>query len=211
MYRAKAGGRDRVEAFTEETRRASIAALQTSSELRRGLERGEVVPYFQPIVDLDGGQVVGLRGVGAVAASRPWSARAGPVPPDGGRGRSDGRPRRSNPARLVGATRPLASRRPAVRRLLLVRQRRDTTVDRRQLPRSGARCTRRDRDRRRFAVVGDHRDGPDGRHQGGRQRLARPARARAAPRRSTTSAPGTRRSPTSSDSRSRPSRSTGRS
>ena len=60
MYRAKAGGRDRVEAFTEETRRASISALQTSSELRRGLERDEVVPYFQPIVDLDGGQVVGF-------------------------------------------------------------------------------------------------------------------------------------------------------
>jgi len=60
MYRAKAGGRDRVEAFTEETRRASITTLQTSTELRRGLERGEVVPYFQPIVDLDGGQVVGF-------------------------------------------------------------------------------------------------------------------------------------------------------
>jgi diguanylate cyclase (GGDEF)-like protein len=60
MYRAKAAGRDRVEAFTEETRTASLAALQTSSELRRGLERGEVVPYFQPIVDLDGGQVVGF-------------------------------------------------------------------------------------------------------------------------------------------------------
>ncbi len=60
MYRAKAAGRDRVEAFTEETRAASVAALQTSGELRRGLERGEVVPYFQPIVDLDGGQVVGF-------------------------------------------------------------------------------------------------------------------------------------------------------
>ena len=60
MYRAKSGGRDRVEAFTEETRRASVEALQTSTELRRGLERGEVVPYFQPIVDLDGGQVVGF-------------------------------------------------------------------------------------------------------------------------------------------------------
>ena len=60
MYRAKAAGRDRVEAFTEETRAASVAALQTSTELRRGLERGEVVPYFQPIVDLDGGQVVGF-------------------------------------------------------------------------------------------------------------------------------------------------------
>jgi diguanylate cyclase (GGDEF)-like protein/PAS domain S-box-containing protein len=60
MYRAKSGGRDRVEAFTEETRRASVEALQTSTELRRGLERGEVVPYFQPIVDLEGGQVVGF-------------------------------------------------------------------------------------------------------------------------------------------------------
>ncbi len=60
MYRAKAAGRDRIEAFTEETRAASVAALQISSELRRGLERGEVVPYFQPIVDLDGGQVIGF-------------------------------------------------------------------------------------------------------------------------------------------------------
>jgi diguanylate cyclase (GGDEF)-like protein/PAS domain S-box-containing protein len=60
MYRAKGAGRDRVEAFTEETRAASVAALQTSSELRRGLDRGEVVPYFQPIVDLESGQVVGF-------------------------------------------------------------------------------------------------------------------------------------------------------
>jgi diguanylate cyclase (GGDEF)-like protein/PAS domain S-box-containing protein len=60
MYRAKAAGRDRVAAFTQETRAASISALRTATELRRGLERGEVVPYFQPIVDLAGGQVVGF-------------------------------------------------------------------------------------------------------------------------------------------------------
>jgi diguanylate cyclase (GGDEF)-like protein/PAS domain S-box-containing protein len=60
MYRAKAAGRDRVEAFTEETRRATVATLQTSVDLRRGLERSEVVPYFQPIVDLEGGHVVGF-------------------------------------------------------------------------------------------------------------------------------------------------------
>lgn len=58
MYRAKAGGRDRVEAFTAETRSASTLTLQTSIDLRKGLERGEIVPYFQPIVDLAGGQVV---------------------------------------------------------------------------------------------------------------------------------------------------------
>jgi diguanylate cyclase (GGDEF)-like protein/PAS domain S-box-containing protein len=60
MYRAKAGGRDRVEAFTAATRAASVAALRTSTELRRGVDRGEVVPYFQPIVDLPSGQVTGF-------------------------------------------------------------------------------------------------------------------------------------------------------
>ncbi len=60
MYRAKASGRDRVEAFTEATREASLAALHTANELRRGIERGEVVPYFQPIVDLESGAVVGF-------------------------------------------------------------------------------------------------------------------------------------------------------
>jgi diguanylate cyclase (GGDEF)-like protein/PAS domain S-box-containing protein len=60
MYRAKAAGRDRVEAFTNATREASVAALQTSGELRRGLERNEVVPYFQPIVEVDGGHVLGF-------------------------------------------------------------------------------------------------------------------------------------------------------
>jgi diguanylate cyclase (GGDEF)-like protein len=60
MYRAKAAGRDRVEEFTTATREASVAALQTSGELRRGLERNEVVPYFQPIVEVDGGHVLGF-------------------------------------------------------------------------------------------------------------------------------------------------------
>jgi diguanylate cyclase (GGDEF)-like protein/PAS domain S-box-containing protein len=58
MYRAKAAGRDRVEAFTAETRQASVSALQLSSELRRGIERHEIVPYFQPIVDLESGELV---------------------------------------------------------------------------------------------------------------------------------------------------------
>jgi diguanylate cyclase (GGDEF)-like protein len=57
MYRAKAAGRDRVEAFTAATRKASVDALQLASELRRGIERHEIVPYFQPIVDLATGEV----------------------------------------------------------------------------------------------------------------------------------------------------------
>jgi diguanylate cyclase (GGDEF)-like protein/PAS domain S-box-containing protein len=60
MYRAKASGRDRIEAFTADTSSASAGEPHTASELRRGLERGEVVPYFQPIIDLVSGEVVGF-------------------------------------------------------------------------------------------------------------------------------------------------------
>ncbi len=49
------------------------------------------------------------------------------------------------------------------------------------LPRPGARRARRDRDRRRLTVAGDHRDRVDGRHQRRRQGAARSARARPAP------------------------------
>jgi EAL domain-containing protein (putative c-di-GMP-specific phosphodiesterase class I) len=60
MYGAKAGGRDRIAAYSAGSRPVTIDGLRTSTELRRGLERGEIVPYFQPIVDLAGGQVVGF-------------------------------------------------------------------------------------------------------------------------------------------------------
>jgi diguanylate cyclase (GGDEF)-like protein/PAS domain S-box-containing protein len=60
MYRAKARGRDCVEAFAPGTRETTVLALRTATELRRGLERGEIVPYFQPIVELTTGHVTGF-------------------------------------------------------------------------------------------------------------------------------------------------------
>ena len=60
MYRAKARGRDCVEAFAPGTHETTVLALRTASELRRGLERGEIVPYFQPIVELTTGHVTGF-------------------------------------------------------------------------------------------------------------------------------------------------------
>jgi diguanylate cyclase (GGDEF)-like protein/PAS domain S-box-containing protein len=59
MYRAKARGRDCVEAFEVGGHESGVQALRTAGELRRGIERGEIVPYFQPIVDLESGQVLG--------------------------------------------------------------------------------------------------------------------------------------------------------
>ena len=37
-----------------------MQALRTVGELRRGVERGEIVPYFQPIVELQSGRIVGF-------------------------------------------------------------------------------------------------------------------------------------------------------
>lgn len=60
MYRAKAGGRNRVARF--DTADPSIKRdeanppLRVASELRRALEGDEIVPYFQPIVELATGQ-----------------------------------------------------------------------------------------------------------------------------------------------------------
>ncbi len=59
MYRAKARGRNCVEGFEVGGHVDGMIALRTAGELRRGIERGEVVPYFQPIVDLPTGRVLG--------------------------------------------------------------------------------------------------------------------------------------------------------
>ena len=60
MYRAKARGRDCVEVFSPGTHDATVLTLRTTNELRRGLERREIVPYYQPIVRLDTGHLIGF-------------------------------------------------------------------------------------------------------------------------------------------------------
>ncbi|WP_116999752.1 putative bifunctional diguanylate cyclase/phosphodiesterase [Desertimonas flava] len=60
MYRAKARGRDCVEAYSPGAHESTALALRTATQLRRGLERGEIVPYYQPIVDLTTGHVIGF-------------------------------------------------------------------------------------------------------------------------------------------------------
>ena len=60
MYRAKSRGRDRVEAFSPGAHETSVLALRTANDLRRGLERGEIVPYYQPIVELSTGNLTGF-------------------------------------------------------------------------------------------------------------------------------------------------------
>ncbi len=60
MYRAKSRGRDCVEAYAPGLQETTALALRTATELRRGIDRGEIVPYYQPIVELTTGHVVGF-------------------------------------------------------------------------------------------------------------------------------------------------------
>ncbi|HEX7369262.1 MAG TPA: EAL domain-containing protein [Rhodanobacteraceae bacterium] len=59
MYRAKAQGRRRYIVFDHGLRREAMSELEIESDLRRGLARKEFVPYYQPIVDLETGDVLG--------------------------------------------------------------------------------------------------------------------------------------------------------
>jgi diguanylate cyclase (GGDEF)-like protein len=59
MYRAKAGGRHRYVLFDDDLRKQAVSLLEVENDLRRGLIRNEFVPYYQPIVDLESGSVVG--------------------------------------------------------------------------------------------------------------------------------------------------------
>ncbi|MGH8112402.1 MAG: bifunctional diguanylate cyclase/phosphodiesterase, partial [Rhodanobacteraceae bacterium] len=59
MYCAKAGGRHRYVVFDHDLRKQAVLLLEVENDLRRGLTRGEFVPYYQPIVDLGTGRVAG--------------------------------------------------------------------------------------------------------------------------------------------------------
>ncbi|HEX5488151.1 MAG TPA: EAL domain-containing protein [Rhodanobacteraceae bacterium] len=59
MYRAKADGRHRYAVFDEGLRRQAVSLMEVENDLRRSLTRGEFVPYYQPIVDLANGAVLG--------------------------------------------------------------------------------------------------------------------------------------------------------
>ncbi len=59
MYRAKACGRDRSERFDERMRAEATRLLDLEADLRRAILQDAFAPYFQPIVRLCDGEVVG--------------------------------------------------------------------------------------------------------------------------------------------------------
>ncbi len=59
MYRAKNEGRDRYAMFDEAMREQAVRSLDLEADLRRAIQRREFIPYYQPIVRLEDGAVVG--------------------------------------------------------------------------------------------------------------------------------------------------------
>jgi len=60
MYRAKSLGKARYEVFDADMRASLVARLQVETDLRHALEREEFRNFYQPIIELESGRVVGF-------------------------------------------------------------------------------------------------------------------------------------------------------
>ncbi len=60
LYRAKEGGRNRMEFFTPELHRNLLFDRRLAGEIQEGLERGEFVPFFQPQIGALDGRLTGV-------------------------------------------------------------------------------------------------------------------------------------------------------
>ena len=59
LYRAKAAGRNRVELFDGSMERELVSRLEGEQALRRAIDDGEIVAFFQPEIDATNGHIVG--------------------------------------------------------------------------------------------------------------------------------------------------------
>ena len=76
MYRAKHSGKARCEVFDNAMHTGALKRLQLETDMRRGLELGEFLVYYQPIVSLQNGRIVGFE-----ALTR-WQSPTGMVMPN---------------------------------------------------------------------------------------------------------------------------------
>ncbi len=76
MYRAKQAGKARCEVFDNAMHVGALKRLQLETDLRRAVDHGEFLVYYQPIVSLHNGQIVGFE-----ALTR-WQSPQGMVMPN---------------------------------------------------------------------------------------------------------------------------------
>jgi diguanylate cyclase (GGDEF)-like protein/PAS domain S-box-containing protein len=70
MYRAKAQGRGRHQVFDRSMQERAAHLLRVEGDLRRALDRGELRLYYQPVVSLASGRVVGMEALARWAHPR---------------------------------------------------------------------------------------------------------------------------------------------
>ena len=75
MYRAKQAGKARCEVFDPAMHSNAVRRLKLETDLRRGIEHGELLVYYQPIISLESGRIIGFE-----ALSR-WKTVQGMVSP----------------------------------------------------------------------------------------------------------------------------------
>ena len=75
MYRAKQAGKARCEVFDPAMHSSAVRRLKLETDLRRGIEQGELLVYYQPIISLESGKIVGFE-----ALSR-WKSTQGMISP----------------------------------------------------------------------------------------------------------------------------------
>ena len=75
MYRAKQAGKARCEIFDSAMFATAVQRLRLETDLRKALERGELINHYQPIVRLPGGAIAGFE------ALVRWQRPQGLVPP----------------------------------------------------------------------------------------------------------------------------------
>ncbi len=60
MYRAKQKGKNQYELFSPSMKERLVARLQMETDLRRAIERDELMVFYQPVVLVDSGRIAGL-------------------------------------------------------------------------------------------------------------------------------------------------------
>jgi PAS domain S-box-containing protein len=75
MYRAKQAGKGSFEIFDPSKHASAVQRLKLETDIRKGLEQGEFKVFYQPIVSLESGRIIGFE-----ALSR-WQRPTGIVPP----------------------------------------------------------------------------------------------------------------------------------
>ena len=110
LYDAKNAGKNRYAVFAPTMHEAALARLSLTSDLRHAIERGELVVYYQPLVDLASARDHRARGAGALGAPRPRHAAARPVHPARRGDRADRAARSPGAAHRTTRRRALAER-----------------------------------------------------------------------------------------------------